>query len=101
MKFVNGEVHCIRLTCGDEILGSVNQRHDDTDANSTVTFQKVRHILVQQTSDGIGISLMPWSFCNVDGNVEINKDHIMAILSPDADMVASYLKQTSKIQLLS
>jgi len=100
MIFKNGEVHCVRLTCGDEILGQVNQRSNDTDEEQLVTFSKVRHILVQQTSDGIGISLMPWSFCNVDGDVMVNKDHIMAILSPDPEMVASYLKQTSKIQLL-
>lgn len=87
-----------RISNGDELIA---KQEDGQEFNVTdsVRLEKVRHILVQRTNDGIGISLMPWSFCNVDGDVVLNKSAIMATLTPSAEMISSYLQQVTGIQL--
>lgn len=85
-----------RISNGDELIA---KQEDGVPEQITIKLEKVRHIMVSRTSDGIGISLMPWSFCNVDGDVILNKSAVMAQLAPSADMVSSYLQQITGIQL--
>lgn len=92
-------VVCVRLVNGDEILGRAS---DSINLNATTTkLSKVRHLLVQQTREGLGVTLMPWSFCNVDGDVNILTSGILAVLNPSPETITSYLEQTTGIQLLS
>lgn len=101
-------VVCVRLVNGDEILGrfaasAIFSGLEDTSIDltkKTFTLSKVRHLLVQQTREGLGVTLMPWSFCNVDGDVVVQSSAVLAILSPSAETVTSYLEQTTGIKLL-
>lgn len=102
----------VRLVNGDEILGRLKtstifgghtgKADDAVDlSKKTFTLQKVRHLLVQQTREGLGVTLMPWSFSNVDGDVEVQSSAVLAILNPSAETITSYLEQTTGIKLLS
>lgn len=87
----------MRLINGDEILGRFDAGVDAVADKIVLT--KVRHIVVQRTPEGLGIVLMPWSFCNIDAKVEINKSHVLANLDPSAETITTYLQQTTGIAL--
>jgi hypothetical protein len=83
---------------GDEILG----REEGQDTNrGTVTLTKVRHLIVQRTQEGLGVTLMPWVFSDIDTAVTVYTAHIMATFEPSAETLASYLQQTTGIALAS
>lgn len=92
-------VVCVRLVNGDEVLGRLPT--DQSLDNSTFVLQKVRHLLVQRTADGLGVTLMPWSFCNIDGDVKFDSRGVLAQLAPSGETIQNYLEQTTGISLLS
>jgi hypothetical protein len=99
-----GEVMGIRLASGEELMGKYLAASDGQGigGHGFLVLEKIRHIMVHRSADGsIGVSLMPWSFCNVDAANTINMSQIVAILQPDAEMVSNYNQQVTPIQLLS
>ena len=90
-------VVAMRLVNGDEILGRLADDQNLSTAEFTLT--RVRHVIVQQTADGLQTVLMPWSFCNVNGEVKVVRANVLAFLNPDATSVAAYQQQTTTIQL--
>ena len=92
----------LRLASGEELMGKFQSVEYGEQGQSGILYvSKMRHILVHRNAEGIAVSLMPWSFCNVDAINSINISQIVALLQPDAEMVKNYLQQTSSIQLLS
>lgn len=93
------EVLAFRLANGDEILGRYNLESQVGD--DVVVLEKVRHLIVQRTPEGLGVTLMPWVFSNIDVATRISKAHIMASFAPSADTIVSYQQQTTGIALAS
>lgn len=89
-------VVCVRLLNGDEVLGRA-----DTVAKpgEVIELTRARHLLVQRTPEGLGVTLMPWSFCNIDGKVVIPASAVLAYLNPSAETVQTYIEQTTGIKL--
>lgn len=96
---MSNEIVCVRLVNGDEILGRL--KSGDSVDDTKFTLEKVRHLLVQRTPEGLGVTLMPWSFCNIDGDVKVSASGVIALLKPSAETITSYQEQTTGIQLLS
>lgn len=90
-------VVCVRLVNGDEVMGRMDD--DQSVDAASFTLKKVRHLLVQQTREGLGVTLMPWSFCNIDGDVTISRHGVLAVLNPAPETVTNYLEQTTSIKL--
>lgn len=103
VRLVNGDEILGRLKPASSIFGAAPSKTDDEVdlTKKTFTLQKVRHLLVQQTRDGLGVTLMPWSFSNVDGDVIVQTSAVLAVLNPSAETLTSYLEQTTGIKLLS
>lgn len=92
------EILAYRLANGDEILGRGYNPGSNSD---NVVLEKVRHLIVQRTAEGLGVTLMPWVFSDIDTEVTLYKAHIMAEFEPSAETISSYLQQTTGIALTS
>lgn len=92
------EVLAFRMSNGDEILG---RGYNSDSSSDHVVVSKVRHLIVQRTDKGLGVTLMPWVFSDIDTEVTLFKAHIMAEFEPSAETLSSYLQQTTGIALVS
>ena len=89
----------MRLVNGDEIIGRL--KDGSTIDNRAFVLERVRHVIVQQVPEGLQTVLMPWSFTNVNGDVTVVQENVLAFLSPDETSTKSYLQQTTTIALTS
>jgi hypothetical protein len=92
------EIMAYRMSNGDEIMG---RGVPGIPSSDRVFLTKVRHLIVQRTAEGLGVTLMPWAFSNIDTEVTLFKAHIAAEYEPSAETIASYLQQTTGIALTS
>ena len=94
---------CIRdrykLVSGEEIIGKLTERLN----NGRITLQDVRVLMMQQTTHGMGVALLPWMASMPDGKIVLDETKMMGA-PEDMDEINSglreqYLQQTSTIEL--
>ena len=96
-----------KLKNGEEIIGKVKQelaeveRMFETPEEVVINIESVRIIGLQETEQGIGLGLMPWTLGNPDAELVVKMDMIASVYSPKDNVVKTYMSQVSRIQLMS
>ena len=78
------DVKILKLINGDDIIADVNREKDVLEIDSPAK------ILIQLTEQGVGTSLIPWNLYSDEDKFVINKNHIIAEITPGIDMHNQY-----------
>ena len=89
------EVVIIKLISGEEVVAEVI-----SDSITKLEVRKPRMIHVMQTEQGMGTGLSPWIVLAPDSNCDIDKSHIVTMITAESQVAKAYLQQTTSIQLL-
>lgn len=93
-----GEIACIKISNGDEIIGKIA----DIDANTVTVTKPHLMILSQDPRTGHpGVQMAPFFMLGGDqaGKFPINRTHIMCMVPANKDAKAGYTQQTTGLAI--
>ena len=90
-------VKSFRLVSGEEIVCYL----DDFD-NDKIYVSSPRVLQIMPTPNGLSLGLLPWFNSSQEGRIPVFKHQMVTdTISPDNEIVDAYVKQTSKIQVVT
>lgn len=84
-------IKCFRLITGEDIISEVQEKPE---INSVVASSAFR-IVMHQTQQGLGMSLMPLVFANPEADLEIEKSKILYFYTAEEEIVSQYRQFTT------
>lgn len=84
-------IKCFRLITGEDVISEVKEHADNTSIVASSAFRIVMH----QTQQGLGMSLMPLVFANPEADLEIEKSKILYFYSAEEEIVSQYRQFTT------
>ena len=86
-------IKIMRLSTGEDVIGEINED------GSLVTAKDAFAIIPMQSSPGKPVQLMmtPWMPYSNEKTITVDKDKVITIYNPKADILASYQQNTSQI----
>lgn len=100
------KIRVLKLTSGEEIIGSVSESKKlvggvKSEGNNTVRLENVRTIMVAGVQNNqVALALIPFMNSCIEEAIEINADQIVAMPTTVRDDIEkAYLQQISKIEI--
>lgn len=90
-------VKIFKLITGEEVVGNVVS--DDSETNFSYTVKDTVLLILQQTQQGFGVSLVPWAHGVENGIVTLQVEHTMYVATPKKELLEMYEKAFSPITL--
>ena len=90
-------IYCIKLANGDELIGRVIEKLEQTD---TICIKDVFSIGLQRVnSTEVAVGMMPWLVGNPGAEVHISNAHVVTCYEPASELSDKYVQQTTGIVL--
>lgn len=84
-------IKCFRLVTGEDVIANVQEKSEINGITANSAFRIVMH----QTQQGLGMSLMPLVFANPEAELEIEKSKILYSYNPEEEIVNQYRQFTT------
>lgn len=86
-------IKIMRLSTGEDVIGEINED------GSLVTAKDAFAIIPMQSSPGKPVQLMmtPWMPYSEEKTITVDKDKVITIYKPKADILKSYQQNTGQI----
>lgn len=84
-------IKCFRLITGEDVISEVKEQPDTNSIIASGAFRIVMH----QTQQGLGMSLVPLVFANPEAELEIEKSKILYFYSAEDEIVSQYRQFTT------
>lgn len=94
------DVTTLKMASGEEVICKV-EALASAGNNKKYLVSSPMILQIIQGPQGYGLGLIPWVHSVKRGEIPIDESHVVAVFSPDKEIIDAYLSQTSGIQLAS